>query len=141
MHRLLVAWIGLSVAALTPACSCNHNGAVMPPGPIDMTDPPPPIFGGDIDITPMEATLDLLQGGTPPSQDYTAKTKAGVDVTTMTAWAVDDASLGSFNGSTFVASGLHGGTTYVRANFQGSSGFATVHVKLHATVPADSCAG
>ena len=89
---------------------------------------------------PKDVTLDLQAGGTPPSQDYNAATLAGADVTAMTTFTVDDPSLGSFNGATFTASGAHGGTTFVHGNFQGMAGYATLHVKLHASV-GDACPG
>src|SRR4029079_14290927 len=98
------------------------------------------ISGGDLVITPAEVTLDVTSGGASATQVYVAKTMSGVDVSAMAAWTVDDPSLGSFGGATFAANTIHGGTTYVRASWQGMSGFATIHVKLHATI-SDTCPG
>ena len=58
----------------------------------------------------------------------------------MTTFTVDDATLGGFSGATFTAAGTHGGTTFVRGNFQGMTGYATLHVKLHASI-GDTCPG
>ncbi|MDB4967828.1 MAG: tolB protein precursor [Myxococcales bacterium] len=123
-------------------CSCSHNaGNNGDGGDLDMSINPDAIAGGDLIILPKDVTLDLQAGGSAPSQSYTAATLAGADVTAMTTFTVDDTTLGSFSGATFTASGAHGGTTFVRGTFQGMTGYATLHVKLHASVPSDNCPG
>lgn len=134
-----LGWIAvLLVGAAWPGCSCSHTAANN--GDLDMGINPDAISGGDLVIMPSDVTLDLQAGGPGPSQTYVAKTMSGQDVSAMATWSVDDTSLGSFSGATFTASGAHGGTTFVRAEWQGLTGYATVHVLLHATVPSDNCA-
>ena len=140
--RVIRVWLlVVAVGSIGNGCSCEHaagNGG--DGGELDMSINPDAIAGGDIVIMPKDVTLDLQAGGTPPSQAYTAQTLAGMDVTAMTTFTVDDATLGTFNGATFIASGTHGGSTFVRGNFQGMTGYATLHVKLHASV-GDTCPG
>ncbi|MGZ3442208.1 MAG: hypothetical protein ACXVDD_21965, partial [Polyangia bacterium] len=138
MRVLQISTALLLAFALNQGCSCQHNAA-NGDGGLDLAVNPDAIAGGDLVITPKDVTLDLQAGGAAPSPTYTATTLAGADVTAMTTFTVDDTTLGSFGGATFTASGAHGGTTYVRGSFQGMAGYATLHVKLHATVPADNC--
>jgi hypothetical protein len=139
--KRVIPWLALIAAmALGHGCSCSHDGAANGDGgDLDLSINPDAISGGDLMITPPDVTLDLQAGGTAPSQTYTAMS-GGQDVSAMATWTVDDPTLGTFNGATFTASGAHGGTTFVRASWQGLTGYATVHVKLHASVPSDSCA-
>ena len=120
MMRKLVPIAMALIGAGWPGCSCEHNGGVAGDGGLDMAVNPDAISGGDLVIMPKDVMLDLQAGGAPPSQAYTATALSGADVTAMTTFTVDDASLGGFNGATFTASGAHGGTTYVRADLQGT---------------------
>ena len=52
----------------------------------------------------------------------------------MATWTVDDTAIGTLSGATFTANTVKGGTTYVHATWMGLTGYATVHVKLHASV-------
>jgi hypothetical protein len=133
---------------LWPGCTCSHNaakgsgqdmsagggGAGGSHGDMSM-----PISGGAIMIMPANATIDIDAGGPTGSQTYTAKL-GSQDVTGMATWTVDDTTLGSFGANVFTTSGAHGGTTYVRASVNGQTGFATLHVKLHASVTT-TCPG
>lgn len=140
MRAIRVWAVVLAVGSIGNGCSCDHNaGNGNGNGEMDLGINPDAIAGGDLVITPKDVTLDLQAGGAPPSQAYVATTLAGADVTAMTTFTVDDPTLGGFSGATFTASGAHGGTSFVRGNFQGMTGYATVHVKLHATVPSDNC--
>ncbi len=99
------------------------------------------VAGGDLTVTPPEVTLDLASGGPAVSQVYVAKLSDGTDVSSMAQWTLDDPTLGTLSGSTFTTGTMHGGTTIVRATFQGKMGYATVHVKLHANVTTMTCPG
>lgn len=144
MRVLAVAALVLGLAA-NPGCSCNHNAGQGGGTDAGMGGPPDMawiISGGDLTITPAEVTLDITPGGTAATQTYTATDKDGHDVTAQAAWSVDDATLGSFSANVFTSNTDHGGTSYVRATVNGQSGFATVHVKLHASVGGnDTCPG
>ena len=125
--RAMQAWLlVLAVGSIGNGCSCEHNAGTDSDGGLDLAINPDAISGGDLVITPNDVTLDLQAGGAAPSQTYTAATLAGADVTAMTTFTVDDTTLGSFSGATFTASGAHGGTTFVRGNFQGMIGYATL---------------
>ena len=137
--RLSFALVLVAGLAANPGCSCSHNGAKDTDGGAGGDDMSVPISGGDIVITPADATLDITPGGVPATQTYTAALKNGQDVTGQTTWTVDDASLGAFSGNGFTSTVDHGGTTLVHAAYNGLTGFATLHVKLHAMVPSDSC--
>jgi hypothetical protein len=141
MHRAWLAFLFVVLAALPPGCSCAHNAGKGSDGGAG-ADMSLPISGGDILIMPPEATLDLNVGGPSASQTYSAKTKSGQDVTGLASFTVDDTSLGGFAANVFTTTTTdHGGTTYVRARYNGLSGFATLHVKLHASVTSVSCPG
>jgi hypothetical protein len=127
----------LAIGSIGNGCSCSHNAANNGDGGFD--DMSVPISGGDIIIDPADVTLDITPGGAAATQAYTAKLKNGQDVTAQATWSVDDTSLGSWSGNTFSSNVDHGGTTLVHATYNGLSGFATLHVKLHATVPSDNC--
>lgn len=120
-------------------CSCSHNAAHNGDGGGAGDDMAVPVAGGDINIMPADATLDITPGGAAATQVYTATDKMGHDITTQAAWSVDDTTLGAFSGNTFTSTVDHGGSTKVHATYNGLSGFATLHVKLHATVPSDNC--
>ena len=143
MRVLRASCVGLFVFAfaVNQGCSCHHNaGNGTDGGGGPGADMSVPISGGDIYIMPPDATLDITPGGAAQTQTYTAKLVSnGQDVTTQAAWSVDDTSLGSFSGNTFSSTVDHGGTTLVHATYNGLTGFATLHVKLHATVPSDNC--
>ena len=159
MRHLVASWLvlGLMVAfGATPGCSCDNNGGAggdsgvgpdasanndQSAGGQDLSENPDAISGGDIIIMPADATLDLQQGGPAQTQAYTAKTKAGMDVTAMAAFTVDDTSLGTFSGSTFTSNTTHGGSSLVHATYNGLTGYATIHVKLHATITNETCPG
>ncbi len=142
----------ICVAGAVNGCSCSQNnpshgldlsapedGSVASP---DLSMNPDAIAGGALDVEPSDVTLDVIVGMAPPTQFYTAKLRgSGMDVTNMAGWTVDDNTLGVFTASTFTANTTHGGTTMVHANWQGMSAYATLHVKLHATVSSDSCPG
>jgi len=123
-------------------CSCSNSGTG---GGDDLGIPdganPDSIAGGDIVITPMDATLDLMPGGPAQTQSYTATLKDGSDVTAMASWSVDDTNLGAMSGNVFTSNTSHGGSSYVRASYNGLSGYATIHVKLHASVSSTTCPG
>src|SRR5215831_13925022 len=125
-------------AAMGTLCSCGDDAAG---NGSDGGPDGPGIAGGDLIITPAEVTLDITPGGAAGSQVYMARTKSGTDVSATASWSVDDATLGSFSGSTFTSNTMHGGTAFVRASWQGQTGFATIHVKLHAGTMSDSCPG
>ena len=138
MRHWLVAVVVVGLAG-HPGCSCSHNGAANGDGG-GGDDMAVAISGGDIEITPADATLDIMPGGAAATQAYTAKlVMNGQDVTNQATWTLDDASLGSFSGNTFTSNVDHGGSTLVHAAYNGLTGFATLHVKLHAMVPSDSC--
>ncbi|MCU1281902.1 MAG: tolB protein precursor, partial [bacterium] len=140
MRRLLATFVVLGLAA-NPGCSCSHNagngGDAGGGGGDDMAAS----SGGDIVITPADATLDITSMGPAATQPFTAKTMSGQDVTAQATWSVDDTTLGSFSSSTFTSNTDHGGTTLVHAAYNGLTGYATVHVKLHASVTGDTCPG
>jgi hypothetical protein len=106
--------------------------------------------GGDasaqaIAITPADATLGV-GGNAPPTLAYKAsfqpKGAAAVDVTGEATWSVDDATLGSFAGATFAASGKPGKTT-VHASARGASGSTSLSIKVASVIiapgaPADA---
>src|SRR3954469_14229897 len=138
--RVIRTWlVVLAVGSVGNGCSCSHNAGNSGDGGGD--DMSVAIAGGDINIMPPDVTLDITPGGAAATQAYTATDKSGHDITAQAAWSVDDTSLGSFAGNTFTSNVDHGGTTLVHATNNGLSGFATVHVKLHATVPSDNCPG
>jgi hypothetical protein len=138
-----MVWM-LLVIASTNGCSCSHGSGKSGDGGAggggngsDMSA----VAGGDIIITPSDATVDITSGGSPATQAYTAKTKSGQDVTAMAIWTVDDTTLGSFSANTFTSNVDHGGTTLVHASYNGLTGFATLNVKLHASVTGETCPG
>src|SRR5581483_1273572 len=131
-------------------CSCSNSAGTNGDqgvgddgggGGPDLAINPDAIAGGALMVTPPDVTLDITQGGAAPSQVYVAKTNTGTDVSSMATWTVDDTSLGGFSGATFTANTQHGGTTYVHATWQGLTGYATLHVKLHASITNDTCPG
>jgi WD40 repeat protein len=126
----------VAAMALGHGCSCSHNGLKGDGG--DTTDMTAP-SGGDIVITPADATLDITPGGAAATQAYTAKLMNGQDVTAQASWSVDDTTLGAFASNTFTSNVDHGGSTLVHASYNGLTGYATIHVKLHASVPSDNC--
>ena len=141
MRALYVSIFVVAVASVGNGCSCSHNAGQGSDGG-GGDDMAAPISGGDIAIMPADVTLDITPGGAAQTQLYTAKlVQGGMDISAGAAWSVDDTSLGSFSGNTFTSTVDHGGTTYVRATYNGLSGFATLHVKLHASVPSDNCPG
>lgn len=137
MRGLYISIFVVAVASVGNGCSCSHNGGKGGDGGSD--DMSVPISGGDIIITPADATLDITPGGAAGTQLYFAKLMSGQDVTAQASWSVDDTSLGAFSANTFTSTVDHGGTTLVHATYNGLSGFATLHVKLHASVPSDNC--
>jgi hypothetical protein len=141
MRGVYLSLLVIAVASVGNGCSCSHDaGKGNGDGGAGADDMGAPISGGDIVITPADATLDITPGGTPQTQAYTAKLASnGQDVTAQAAWSVDDTSLGAFSANTFTSTVDHGGSTQVHAAYNGLSGFATLHVKLHATVPSDNC--
>jgi hypothetical protein len=139
MRVLRYLLLVLGAFAVNQGCSCNHNAGNNGDGGAGGDDMSVPISGGDINIMPADATLDITPGGAAAPQAYTATDKNGQDITAQAAWSVDDTTLGAFSGSTFTSNVDHGGTTLVHATYNGLTGFATLHVKLHATVPSDNC--
>jgi hypothetical protein len=131
--------ISLLVVASTNGCSCSHNGAKTDDGGGDNADMTA-LSGGDIMITPADATIDITPMGPAGTQAYTAMLN-GQDISAQATWTVDDMTLGSFSGNTFTSNTDHGGSTRVHADYNGQTGFATLNVKLHATVPSDNCPG
>jgi WD40-like Beta Propeller Repeat len=145
MRRIAVPLVLLLAASSWgPGCSCSNNGQGTGDdggGGPDLAMNPDAIAGGDLVVTPPDVTLDITIGGAAPSQVYTATTMGGMDVSSSATWTVDDTSLGSFAGRTFTANTTHGGTTLVHATWQGLTGYATLHVKLHASISTDTCPG
>ncbi len=139
MRGIYFSLLVIAVASVGNGCSCSHNAGKGNDAGAGGDDMAAPIAGGDIMITPPDVTLDITPGGAAQTQTYTAKLASGQDVSAGAAWSVDDATLGTFSGNTFTSNVDHGGTTYVRASYNGLSGFATLHVKLHASVPSDNC--
>ncbi|HEY2748678.1 MAG TPA: hypothetical protein VGL86_28860 [Polyangia bacterium] len=137
------AWISfLLLVGSTNGCSCSHNAGNGNGdgggGSSDMSA----IAGGDLMIMPSDVTLDITAGaGTAATQTYTVQTLGGQDVTSQATLSVDDTTLGSFSANVFTSNVDHGGTTTVRAMYNGLGGFATLHVKLHASVTGDTCPG
>jgi len=127
---ILAGVVVIGVAACSAKVTGTSGDGGQPDGP----------SGGDLVIEPAEVSLDVTPGVAAPTQTWTAKTSNGTDVTAMATWSVDDAALGVFSGATFTPGTARGGTSLVRAQWQGLSGFATVHVKLHARV-TDTCPG
>jgi len=138
MRHLFTFFIVAGLAA-NPGCSCDHNaGKDNDAGAGD--DMAVAISGGDILITPPDATLDIMPGGAPATQTYMAALASnGQDITGQATFSVDDGALGAFSGNTFTSTVDHGGTTLVHATYNGLTGFATLHVKLHASVPSSNC--
>src|SRR5262249_31154957 len=156
-RRLAMRKLGLVgvllFAATWQGCSCSQNNNIKmmnpdggmddlaAPEPPDLTLNPDAIAGGDLVVVPPDITLDVFQGMPAPTQVYAAMTHGGMDVSAMATWSVDDPMIGTMGGTTFTANTVKGGTTYVRAQWMGLTGYATVHVKLHANVSDDSCVG
>jgi hypothetical protein len=140
MRGLHVSILVIAVGSIGNGCSCSHNAATSGDGG-GGDDMSVAISGGDIVITPADTTVDITPGGAPGTVLYFAKLMSGQDVTAQAAWTVDDPSLGAFSANSFTSNVDHGGTTLVHASYNGLSGFATLHVKLHATVPSDNCPG
>ena len=139
MRAFSLGVLVVAVASVGNGCSCSHNAGNNGDGG-GGDDMAVAISGGDILITPADVTLDIAPGGPAATQAYTAKLASnGQDVTSQAAWSVDDTSLGIFSGNSFTSTVDHGGTTLVHATFNGLAGFATLHLKLHATVPSDNC--
>jgi len=136
MRSVLLA-LGFVVAAGLQGCTCADNAGGVGD---DLASNPDAISGGDLNVTPAQATIDIVPGGTG-AQGYTARLMDGTEVTAQAVWSVDDPTLGSFNGATFNASGVHGGTTLVHATYQNLGGYATLHVKLHASITTETCPG
>src|SRR6476646_6567818 len=130
MRAFSLGLLVVAVASVGNGCSCSHNAGNNGDGGGD--DMAVPIAGGDINIMPPDVTLDIAPGGAAATQAYTATDKMGHDITAQAAWSVDDTSLGAFSDSTFTSNVDHGGTTLVHATYNGLTGFATLHVKLHA---------
>jgi hypothetical protein len=57
----------------------------------------------------------------------------------MATWTIDDATLGAFAGDVFTTGTQNGGTSMVHATWNGLTGSATIHVKLHASVMTTGC--
>ncbi len=94
--------------------------------------------GGGLIVTPPDQTVDVTTGGPAGTAQYLAHL-ASLDVTSGASWSIDDASFGTIAGGLFTSSGASGGVTTVRAAYQGLSGAALLHVRLHAT--GGSCPG
>jgi hypothetical protein len=91
-------------------------------------------------VTPPDATLDITQGGAAATTHFTATLIAnGSDVSASAQWTLDNPAVGTINGGTFTASGAAGGTVLVQATYNGSSGQALLHLRLHAS--GGSCMG
>jgi hypothetical protein len=141
-------WLLLVAAfAYGNGCSCSNSatnnmdqGVGGDGGESDMPMSSDAISGGALVVTPPSVTLDIMQGAAAPTQVYKATTQSGQDVSSMATWTIDDNSLGTFAGATFTANTQHGGSSLVHATWQGLTGYATIHVKLHASI-TDTCPG
>jgi hypothetical protein len=147
-----LGWIAIVMiaAGLNPSCSCSDAGTGTGQdgggnndlsGNDDAFINPDAISGGDLVIMPSDATLDITQGGPAATQAYTAMTMSGMDVTSMATFTIDDTSLGTFTGALFTSNTVHGGSGYVHATWQGLTGYATIHVRLHASITTETCPG
>jgi hypothetical protein len=132
MRIARLAWL-LALPAFA-ACGDSGNGTQVPDGGFNYDA----LMGGLV-VTPPEVTIDIMQGGPAGSASFTA-TASGNDVTSKAAWVVDDTTLGTMSGHTFTSNTTKGGTTLVHAVWNGLTGSATVHVKLHSNVTTN-CPG
>jgi hypothetical protein len=104
---------------------------------------------GSIDIAPNDVTLDLIQGQAPPQQAFTVTYHGAsndMDVTGQASYTLQDLSLGTMNGNTFIAGTSHGGTTTLIASYtpeggQLSTAQATIHVRVHGSFVGPDCMG
>ncbi len=121
----------LAIAPFWSGCNCASNGGGNHPDGFQGG----PDAGMGLDVTPPEVTVDVNAGGPPATTQLTATTTAdGKDVTSQSEWLLDDPTLGSIAAGLFTSNITKGGTTIAHAMYQGLSGAATIHVKLHATL-------
>jgi hypothetical protein len=132
--RISLGFALLAAPLAFAACGDSGTGTGVPDGGFNYDA----LMGGLI-VTPMETTIDITTGMSGQAT-FTATTADGNDVTTKSAWADDDTSLGTMSGATFTSNTTKGGTTLVHAVYNGLTGAATVHVKLHSTVTTN-CPG
>jgi hypothetical protein len=64
----------------------------------------------------------------------------GGDQMVIPTYTLSDPSIGSMNQNTFTASGNHGGTVTLTANYNGAIALATIHLKVKATITT-ACPG
>lgn len=104
------------------------------------------LAGATLEIAPDDVTISVVDG-VGPDQEYTAiihyQDGSTADVSADTSYSVDDARLGSFDGSVFTAHGATGGESTVRAAYRGVLDTATITVdvtehRVIGSAPADA---
>jgi hypothetical protein len=141
--KALLASVAVAlVAGSLPACSCAHNASrgVNDAGMVTI---------GALSISPMDVTLDLIQGQPPQTQAFTVTyhgPNGDQDVTGKAQLTLVDPTLGSMSGNVFTVGTTNGGTTSLIASYtpMGSgtlSANATIHVKVHGTFQGPDCMG
>jgi len=155
---LSFAWlfaIAVLFAAIAGACSTTTDdqgslngedtGGFDPDGIVDDSSNPFDVVpGGDaettIDITPLDATVDVTIGTPVPTLAYTA-TSSGKTI--APAWSIDRGEIGTIDAATgvFTPGGKIGGKASVTATYAGKKATTSVTVKLHMTQNGDPDAG
>jgi hypothetical protein len=134
--RHLFVFAVLGAIAATPACSCDNPGRHGNGG--DMGTP----AIGSITIDPSDVTLDLTNGGAPPSQAFTVTLHAmdgDHDVTGMCTYVLADQTLGVMNLNIFTAGTAHGGSTTLVANLNNQTAQANIHVRVNGSFTTPDC--
>jgi hypothetical protein len=133
---LVVAVVGAAACSATNASSQADDGAGAGAG--GATGAGGKGSGGAaqaqaITVTPADATLGV--GGSGPATLAYKASRKGEDVTASATFSVEDATLGSFSGATFTASGKPGKTT-VHATVDGADGTTSLSVKVASVIVA-----
>ena len=111
-------WVVAGLLVCGPGCSCSNT---VTRGDLD--------GGGDgagdgttaeLVITPNPADLEVVAGGPPTTQVFTATAHlrgSDQDVSAAATWSIDDGNLGAMAGATFTSVVTRGGSTVVRAAY------------------------
>jgi hypothetical protein len=97
---------------------------------------------GALLIDPTMATLSISPGGAPATQAFTAKihgSSSDDDVTSLSTFILDDPTIGSLSGATFITSGRHGGVAHVTASYQGQTATATITISVSGSFAGSDC--
>lgn len=90
---------------------------------------------GAVTFEPSPATFAIVDGVAPPPMTFKAF-DGDVDVTECVAWSVDDASLGTLDGTTFTPNDSFGGETDVHAKLGSST--STMRLSVFAKMTANT---